>query len=181
MDKRPGQEAASVRYYCTFRLGGYLFGCDLLHVKEVNTQTTFTPIPHAPAVVCGYVNLRGHIFLVLDTRQLLGMEAATLTPDSRLLIFKAGVGGSFGVLVDRIGDIVTLTPDEIESQPLEDRPELEPMGATRAGTLVAGIGKLEGELIVLLRPEQFLTDLAGRLAGDFEDLSVQARLSGTNR
>jgi purine-binding chemotaxis protein CheW len=150
---------AEVRHCCTCRLAGRLFGFDLRSVKEVTTPATFTPIPHAPAVVHGYQNLRGHIFLVLDLRLLLGLEAAPVTPDSRLVLFKPSAGESFGVLVDQIGDIVTLNNDQIESW----RPE-EP-GATggdvvRATELIEGIGKLEGELLVLLAAHKLLDVVA---------------------
>ena len=49
MGKAQAVPAARAGSYCTFRLGGRLFGFNLLSVKEVNTHTTFTPVPHAPA------------------------------------------------------------------------------------------------------------------------------------
>jgi purine-binding chemotaxis protein CheW len=142
-------EAAS--HYCTFRLAGRLFGFDIRAVKEVNTQTSFTPVPHAPPVVCGYVNLRGNIYVVLDLGRLLGLAPATVTADSRLLIFKPAVGESCGVLVDAIGDIVTLDGDRTEAW----RPEEgEPLEGARE--LVAGIGKLAGELLVIVDARRLL-------------------------
>src|SRR5262245_39602820 len=127
-------------HYCTFRLGERLFGFDLRAVKEVNTYTTYTPVPHAPPVVCGCVNLRGDIYLVLDLRRLLGLPPIAVAPDTRLVIFKPAAGESFGVLVDAVGDIVTLDGDETEAW--------QPEGP--GGELVAGIGKLDGELLVIV-------------------------------
>jgi purine-binding chemotaxis protein CheW len=149
-------EAAS--HYCTFRLAGRLFGFDIRAVKEVNTQAAFTPVPHAPPAVCGYVNLRGNIYLVLDLRRLLGMAPAAVTADSRLLIFKPAVGESFGVLVDAIGDIVTLDGDRTEAW----RPE-EGESLAEAGELVAGIGKLAGELLVIVEAQRLLGAVAAEL------------------
>jgi purine-binding chemotaxis protein CheW len=147
--------AEAANHYCTFRLAGRLFGFDIRAVKEVNTQTTFAPVPHAPPAVCGYVNLRGNICLVLDLRQLLGLAPAAVTADCRLLIFKPAVGESFGVLVDAIGDIVTLDGDRTEAW----RPEEgEPLAAARE--LVAGIGKLAGELLVIVDAQRLLGTLA---------------------
>ena len=144
-------------HYCTFRLARRLFGCSILAVKEVNTQTTFTPIPHAPPEVCGYVNLRGNIVLVLDLRLLLGMEPAARTPESRLIIFKATVGESFGVLVDAIGEIVTLNASQTE----DCRPELEETSsAPRVSELIGGVGKLQGELVILVQAEKLLRAVA---------------------
>jgi purine-binding chemotaxis protein CheW len=168
--------AEPVMHYCTFRLAGRLFGFDIRAVKEVNTQTAFTPIPHAPAVVCGYVNLRGNIFLVLDLRRLLGMAPGAVTADSRLLIFKPAVGESFGVLVDAIGDIVELDNDSAESW----RPEEFEQFEVAAGELVAGIGKLAGELLVLVNAQQLLGVVTKMIATDrpLAPLSSAAKETG---
>ncbi|MBP3954407.1 chemotaxis protein CheW [Gemmata sp. G18] len=155
MDKTT--EKAGTGHYCTFRLARRLFGFNILAVKEVNTQATFTPIPHAPPEVCGYVNLRGNIVLALDLRLLLGMEPAARTPESRLIIFKAAVGESFGVLVDAIGEIVTLDAGQTE----DCRPELEgATGAPRVSELIGGVGKLQGELVILVQAEKLLRAVA---------------------
>jgi purine-binding chemotaxis protein CheW len=157
MAKAPAVEEALVHHYCTFRLAGHLFGFDIRAVKEVNTQTAFTAIPHAPPGVRGYVNLRGNIFLVLDLCLLLGMEPALVTADSRLLIFKATVGESFGVLVDQIGDIATVSGDLVENwrPDLQSRVE-EATRARRAGELIAGLGKLADEVLVIVDPHKLL-------------------------
>jgi purine-binding chemotaxis protein CheW len=162
MNNAQGVETDRQAQYCTFRLAGHLFGFDIHHaVKEVNTHTTFTAVPHAPAGVRGYVNLRGNIVLVLDLRRLLGMEPVPVTPDSRLVIFKPAVGESFGVLVDQIGDIVTLGADRTESwRPEEQAAAAEPTGARRAGELIAGLGKLAGELLVIIDPQKLLRAVA---------------------
>src|SRR5262249_17432146 len=144
--------------FCTFRLAGRRFGFDIGTVREVNTQTAFTPVPHAPPAVRGYVNLRGHLFLVLDLRLLLGLEPAPVTPDSRLVIFKPSVGESFGVLVAQIAAILTLPADQTE-EPLPGSETKEGQG----GELVAGIGKLEGELLVIVNPHPLLPMVAGAL------------------
>lgn len=155
MDKMT--EKAGIGHYCTFRLAGWLFGFNLLAVKEVNTQTTFTPIPHAPPEVCGYVNLRGTVVLVLDLGRLLGMAPVKRTSENRLIIFKAAAGESFGVLVDSIGEIVTLNAGQME----DCRPELEEAsGAPRVGELIGGVGKLDGELVILVQAERLLRVVA---------------------
>jgi purine-binding chemotaxis protein CheW len=151
--------------YCTFRLAGHLFGFDIRAVREVNTQTACTPVPQAPPVVRGCVNLRGNIVLVLDLRRLLGMDPAPVTPDSRLIVFKPAVGDSFGVLVDAVGDIATIGDDLTENwQPGEALRVEEETGARRAAELVTGIGKLDGELLVIVDPHKLLGTVATSVA-----------------
>jgi purine-binding chemotaxis protein CheW len=150
----PGPQPADEQpplLFCTFRLGGQLFGVDITDIKEVNTETCLTRIHHAPPQVLGCVNLRGQIFLVLDIRQLLGLEAAFLGPDSRLLIFKPHIGDSLAGLVDRIGDIVAVEPARIEPW----RPEERNDDRIPTGELIGAIAKLENELLLILQANQF--------------------------
>src|SRR5262245_60529706 len=95
------------RLFCTFRVDGRLFGVDILDVKEVTTEITATRIAHTPEEVRGLVNIRGHIYLALDLRLLLGLPPANATGDSRMVLFKPTVGSAFGVVVDEISDIQT--------------------------------------------------------------------------
>jgi len=125
----------------TFRLDGRLFGTDVLDVKEVSTPPPITPVPLAPAAVRGYVNLRGQIHLVIDLKRMLGMGTTAAGPDARLVLFKAALGDPFGVLVDRIGDIMALHPEQVEDSEGEVESE---------GGLISGIAKLDGELLVLV-------------------------------
>jgi purine-binding chemotaxis protein CheW len=137
--------------YCTFRAGGRLFGVPILDVREVTTVTACTRIPHTPPEVLGYVNIRGHIFLALDLRRLLELTGEKNETDRRLVIFKASVGPAFGVMVDEIGEIVSVTPDQIEH--IQGSQELRP--GERAD-LVANACKLETELLIVLEPRRFL-------------------------
>src|SRR5438309_11726379 len=105
---------AAQRMFCTFRVNDRLFGVDILDVKEVTAETAFPRVAHAPDEVLGLVNIRGHIYLALDLRRLLGMAATVVTGDSRLVLFKPAAGNAFGVVVDEISDIQSAEADRIE-------------------------------------------------------------------
>jgi purine-binding chemotaxis protein CheW len=140
--------------FCTFRVAGCLFGVDILDVKEVTTETTCTRIAHAPDEVLGLVNIRGHIYLALDLRHLLGMPAAGVTGDSRLVLFKPTVGSAFGIVVDQISEIRTSTPESIEAFSSSNRQTI-PSNLTRVD-LITSVCKLPEELLVVLNPRRFL-------------------------
>ena len=119
------RSAGPTRKFCTFYLAGRLYGVDILHVKEISSVVRFTPIYHAPREVMGFVNIRGQIHLVLDLQMLLGQEQeveAEAGGRSLLVIFKPVVGESFGVLIDRIGDVVEIAEDEIEDRAASKSP-----------------------------------------------------------
>jgi purine-binding chemotaxis protein CheW len=145
---------ASQRLFCTFRLGGRLFGVDILDVKEVTAETTYTRVAHAPEEVLGLVNIRGHIHLALDLRRLLGMPGADLTPESRLLLFKPAVGSSFGVVVDGIGEIEAAESSRIE--PFKREEHEAATGDLQRVDLIDSLCKLGAELLVVLNPRRFL-------------------------
>ncbi len=157
--KEEGHPSAAQRQFCSFRLAGRLYGVDILDVKEINPENTFTPIYHAPEEVRGYVNIRGQINLVLDLRRLLGFEPHQADQDSRIVLFKPHVGENFGVLVDQVGDVVSVSEDRIEDRRADSQGA--PEGRERRNELRAarGVCKLEQELLVILDARVFLTTI----------------------
>ena len=149
--KTPG----SIKQLCTFRLAGQLYGVDILDVKEVNPETGFTPVFHAPRVVRGYVNIRGRIHLVLDLRRILGFADREVDEQSRLVLFKPTVGESFGVLVDGIGDVVEVDEQDIESGGLadEDVPGVED---PEHGEITSGVCRLAERLLLIVNARNLL-------------------------
>lgn len=138
--------------YCTFRVAGRLFGVPIRDVREVTTETKSTRIPHAPPEVAGYVSIRGHIHLALDLRRLLGLPAGTKGQDHRLVLFQPLVGSAFGVLVDEVGDIVTV--DEAQSEDLAT--STAELSVAERAHLVTRLCKLPDELLAVLDPRRFL-------------------------
>jgi len=153
----PPAAASQARSFCTFLLGEGLFGLDATLVQSVNLPPPLTPLPQAPDAVRGYANLRGQIHLILDLKKLLDRGATGIGPDTRLVVLKAALGDPFGVLIDRIGGVATLPPDQIEAgRPAEtDAP---------ADGMVCGVGKLDGELITLLDASKLLPAVERSLA-----------------
>jgi purine-binding chemotaxis protein CheW len=150
------------RLFCTFRVSGRLFGVDILDVKEVTAETTYTRVAHTPDEVLGLVNILGHIYLALDLRRLLGMPATDLTIDSRLLLFKSSVGSAFGVVVDEISEIEAADANRIEPFARNDH-EAVGTSAQRVD-LIDSVCKLAGELLVVLNPRRFLAVVEQNLA-----------------
>jgi purine-binding chemotaxis protein CheW len=146
--------AADTQLFCTFRVDGQLFGVDILDVKEVTTETTSTRIAHTPEEVLGLVNIRGHIYLALDLRRLLGLREAQRATDSRLVLFKSVVGAAFGVIVDEISEIHSVATTQIEAYSSTDHESL--VSQLRPVDLIAAVCKLPEELLVVLNPRRFL-------------------------
>jgi purine-binding chemotaxis protein CheW len=148
--------------FCTFRVNDRLYGVDILDVKEVTAETTFTRVAHTPDEVLGLVNIRGHIHLALDLHRLLGLSATIVTGESRLVLFKPSVGNAFGVVVDAISDIRTVDASRMESFERAGH-EAAVVSAVRAD-LIACICELDSELLVVLNPRRFLAVIEQNLS-----------------
>jgi len=55
---KPAMPQASGQF-STFLVGDLFFGVDVLHVQEVLRAQQMTPVPQAPDVIEGLINLRG--------------------------------------------------------------------------------------------------------------------------
>jgi len=145
------------RDFCTFWLLGRLFGVDILGVKEITSKVEFTPVFHSPNHIRGYVNIRGHIHLVINLKRLLGLEATDETHMSgRVILFKSDIGESFGVLVDQIGDVVRVSENQIEESRNTPDPNLSDGLDTRDNEIITGVCKLKNNLLVILNAHRFL-------------------------
>ena len=159
-DSQTGQDGKLVQF-CTFHVAGRHYGVEILKVKEITGETEFTPVFHAPREVKGYVNIRGQINLVIDIRPLLGFEAKDTDDSSRVVLFKPEVGESFGILVDKIGDVVKTPESKIEWKNRSGKPSGGHEHATHFNTeeIEAGVCKLETSLLVLLDPAKVLSSV----------------------
>ncbi len=155
-------EAANIsvqKQFCTFWIADRLFGVDILHVKEINRELGFTPVFHAPKEVKGYVNIRGQIHLVIDLRLLLGFESKESDNDGCVLIFKQAIAEPFGVLVDKIGDVVNVAEERIEEGFKIGESPSSSTGdyLTNNENLIEGVCKLNENLLVILNAKKFIS------------------------
>jgi len=145
-----GRPADTLQTYTTFRLSGGLFGTATEMVKEVTAVPPLTPIPHAPAAVRGYVNLRGHLVLVVDLNCLLRRGTTAVGAECRLVVLRPELGDACGMLVDCIGEIVELSAARIETQHAGQAPGSPRPSDWLEHELVCGVGKLDEELLSIL-------------------------------
>ena len=139
---------ADQRQLCTFFLNERFFGIEVEKVQEVIRYQTITPVPLAPGVVRGLINLRGQIVTAVDLRRLLQVEDR---PDDRLpinIVIQTRQG-TFSLLVDRIGDVLEVDEDCFEHSP----DTLEGI----ARELIRGAYKLQGRLLLVLNVEKLFS------------------------
>lgn len=143
-------QATEELQFSTFHVGDLLLGVDIRIVQEINRQLDITPVPGAARHVCGVINLRGEVATVVNLRSVLGLPAAERNRDTRNLIVHSQ-GEAIGLLVDRIGDILTVRPDEVSDPPSN----IEGVDSR----FFSGVHTLDTDLCVLLDVEQVLSDV----------------------
>jgi len=149
VNKQKKTTEASVHRYCSFRLAGRLYGVNIRDVKEINTETNFTPIFHSTKEIKGYINIRGQIYLLLDLREIFGFPCKKIDESNRVVLFMAEVGELCGILVDSIEDVVTVDENLIENRRQNEREVPEGI-ERRAADVGEGVCKLQNELLILL-------------------------------
>ena len=75
-----------------------------------------TPVPGAPKILIGVVNLHGEILAVFDLRLFLGIPMGEITARSRLVVL-GNEHDEFGVLIDVAQEVAMLRIDEILEPP----------------------------------------------------------------
>jgi purine-binding chemotaxis protein CheW len=140
---RKEKSAATLVEMCSVRLEQSLFGVPITHILEIVGSARPQPIPLAPIFVGGLVHYRGDVLTTVSLRQLLGLPPMDGPQD--ILVLESS-GGCFGLLVDSVGEVLTVSSADHEPNPsiLDER--------RRA--LFAGAYKLKDSLMVMLDPEQ---------------------------
>lgn len=132
---------AQTRQLCTFLLDRLLFGVDVVRVQEVIRYQQMTPVPLAPPVIRGLINLRGQIVLALDMRARLEF-APRADGELPMNVVIRSETGPVSLLVDEIADVVEVQQDAFEPAP-------ETMSGL-GRELITGVYKLDGSLLLLL-------------------------------
>ncbi|HEY9126746.1 MAG TPA: chemotaxis protein CheW [Acidobacteriaceae bacterium] len=137
------RKEATLLEMCSVRVGQTLFGIPITHILEIVGGAHPQAVPLAPEFVGGLVHYRGDVLTTVSLRHLLGMESRDGSQD--ILVLESP-GGCFGLLVDSVGEVLTVSDADHEPNPsvLDER----------RSALFAGAYKLKEGLLVMLDPEQ---------------------------
>jgi len=96
----------------TFELNGRRHAFRADHVVQVVQMVEISPLPGAPAIIEGVVNVRGTVVPVLDLRSRLGLPARAIDPTQHLVILSTGARSS-AVRVDAAEDFISIPDSDI--------------------------------------------------------------------
>ena len=130
------------------QVAGQMCGISVMHVRDVIATQAMTRIPLAPPEIAGSLNLRGHIVTAIDLRRRLRIDDRAPGEPSMSVVVE-WQGELYSLVVDSVGDVLTLHSREVEPAP-----------ETLPGTLrdvSDGIHRLETTLMLVLNTASLLS------------------------
>ncbi|HUY80683.1 MAG TPA: chemotaxis protein CheW [Acidobacteriaceae bacterium] len=137
------ERAGALVEVCSVRLGQTWFGVPITHIVEIVGSARPQPVPLAPGYVGGLVHYRGDVLTTVSLRRLLDLPPMD---DAQDILVLESASGCFGLLVDSVGEVLTVSSTDHEQNPstLDEGRRV----------LFAGAYKLKDRLLVMLNPER---------------------------
>jgi purine-binding chemotaxis protein CheW len=130
-----------------FDIGGRRYGLFSAAVDEIVRAVPPVPLPGAPAVVEGVIDVRGSLRPVFDVRGRLGLPAKPLEPSDHLILARAGAR-PVAIRADRAAELA-----EVAETDIADAKRIV-AGAER----IAGIARLSDGLVLIYDLAAFLSE-----------------------
>jgi purine-binding chemotaxis protein CheW len=127
--------------FVTVIVAGQTFGLPIAAVHDVFIADCVTRVPLAPVEIVGLLNLRGRVVTALCLRRLLRLPPAASVAGCMVVGIEHG-GESFGLIVDGVGEVLTLPLVDIQPNPMN----LDP----RWAIFSKGIYRLDEGLLVII-------------------------------
>ncbi|PLX27050.1 hypothetical protein C0583_04880 [Candidatus Parcubacteria bacterium] len=100
-----------------FELDKEEYAVEITDLQEIKEVPEVTPIPNAPNFISGIFNLRGKIIIVVNLEKRFNLVRDHEHTGSENIIITEVSQNSFGILVDRVKEIINIPKSTIQSTP----------------------------------------------------------------
>ena len=128
----------------TFNIAGETFALEAAIVREILDLVPETKVPGSRPFVNAVINFRGKVIPLADIRVALGVEPASATIDSRIVVVEMELGGVeslVGLRTDKVNEVTTLSRRASEPPPR--------IGMKWPPEFIERLIKRDGEFIIL--------------------------------
>jgi len=108
-------DSSTVNLAC-FEVKEQVYAIEVEYVREIVRLMEITPLPNAPSLIEGLIDLRGMVIPVLDLVRALNRGTASTGMDARILVLEVD-GLVLGLWVDAATDVLTLDIRHMEDVP----------------------------------------------------------------
>ena len=147
-DDENARTPAATSEYISFAVGDEQYGVNIMAVREIKDWSVITQLPNQPDYMRGVLNLRGVIVPIIDLRCRFGNGPTDATPMHVIIVIQID-GETVGLLADRVLDIITVDPSQIQPIPKVSHD-------ARTGFL-SGLVAVEKTMIALIDLKSLLT------------------------
>lgn len=124
-----------------FCLGAEEYGVPIDLVQELCSYECPTALANAPDHLKGVISLRGEIIPIIDLRLRLNMGIPTYDQFTTIIILEVASRRA-GAVVDRVCDVVALTPLDVRRAPA--------IGGAADSLPLDGVGIIDGRILLLV-------------------------------
>ena len=93
-----------------------MHGEEIQYITEIIEIEQITVIPKVPDYIKGVINLRGKVVPIMSVRRRFGKEEIPYDARTCIIVIE-WQGTSVGLIVDRVREVVSVTPDQISETP----------------------------------------------------------------
>ena len=138
---------SALKQYLSFRLDNEWYAVEVAQLVEVLPPPRITRVPSVPAHILGVMNLRGEVLSVIDLKSFFGLDPGESSTEQAIVVVEHGDMVT-GLLIDGIGDLVSLASEELSEEPLLPRES--------QGVFFEGAARWQGVLLTVVRLEGIL-------------------------
>lgn len=150
--RRGSGGSANLTEFISFAIGDDQYGVDIMAVREIKDWSNVTHLPRQPEYVRGVLNLRGIMVPIIDLRCRFGQGATEATPMHVVIIVQID-DRQVGLLADRVLDIVSFDPSQIQPVPR--------IAQGSRTDFLSGLVTVESAMIALINLPNLLSSSAG--------------------
>ncbi len=99
-----------------FETRGRVYGIDVLQIREIVRCQEVTPLPRAPELIEGVIDLRGVVIPVIDLGHALCGERGEEGPEARIAVLEVD-GMVLGLRVDAAVDVISVEAGNVDQPP----------------------------------------------------------------
>ena len=143
----PKTTESSQQQYLTFRLNQEWYALPVYQLVEVLAPPKITRVPSVPDHILGVTNFRGEVLSVIDVKRFFGLPQSEGRTEQTIIVVEEDEVRT-GLLVDQIGDLVSLTSKDLSEEPILAGTSQRAffLGAAHWGEVLLSIIDLDGIL-----------------------------------
>lgn len=142
----PTTDIPKTQALLTFRVAEQWCGLPVTNIARIVDMVALTPMPGAPEVIAGLINVQGKVVPAIDLRLRFGLSPQPYTLETPIIIVNTPhPGRALALIADAVEEVV-----EVFSHHLTPTETIIPAEMTTSAAFFTGVAAIEQKLILVL-------------------------------